>query len=331
MPINSNNPLVSVIIPTYNRASYVTEAIDSVLVQTYADYEIIVVDDGSTDNTQDVLRPYLDRIVYIYQPNAGVSAARNTGILAAKGEWIAFLDSDDIWLPQKLETHVSAVHDHPDIVAHTVNALLEDGKTTSFSIGHIPLNQDKGTLRRPLFYQVIYSTLAMPPTIFCKKQSAIDVGLFDTTMCICEDYDFMCRLAQQGPWGYDWTVLAKIFRREETVDHLSKFRYKSIADIIKTYSSMIKGLEKLIGCRDNTKKEIRVIRQHLSPAYYPLGTAYMRSGNYAQARICFIMSLKNRINLKACIALGLSILPSAIISTLFRLSKKQVGIGNSCK
>ena len=115
---------VSVIIPTYNRAEYVTHAIDSVLAQTYTDYEIIVVDDGSADNTKDVLLPYMDRIRYIYQENAGLSAARNTGIKAAKGDWIAFLDSDDEWLPGKLAVQMRAVERHPQLVAHLINVNL---------------------------------------------------------------------------------------------------------------------------------------------------------------------------------------------------------------
>ncbi|MCK4819314.1 glycosyltransferase family 2 protein, partial [bacterium] len=117
-------PNVSVIIPTCNRAEYITQAIDSVLAQTYTDYEIIVVDDGSTDNTKEVMEPYMDRIRYIYQENAGVSAARNTGIKAAKGDWVAFLDSDDEWLPGKLAVQIRAVERHPQLVAHMVNVNL---------------------------------------------------------------------------------------------------------------------------------------------------------------------------------------------------------------
>ena len=91
--------MVSVIIPTYNRAAYIVEALESVFAQTYGDCEIIVVDDGSTDDTKAVLQSHMARIRYIYQENAGVSVARNTGISAATGEWIAFLDSDDQWRP----------------------------------------------------------------------------------------------------------------------------------------------------------------------------------------------------------------------------------------
>lgn len=99
-------PLISVVIPTYNRAHYVCEAIDSVLAQTYKNIEIIAVDDGSTDNTKDIIQQYSSRIKYIYQNNAGPSAARNNGIKQSNGDLIAFLDSDDIWLAEKLERQV---------------------------------------------------------------------------------------------------------------------------------------------------------------------------------------------------------------------------------
>lgn len=120
----SNKPTVSVVIPTYNRAKYVTETIDSVLSQSYTDYEIIVVDDGSTDNTREALAPYMDRIRYIHQQNSGVSAARNRGIKAARGKWIAFLDSDDIWLPEKLAVQIKDISKYPGVCLHTTNAGL---------------------------------------------------------------------------------------------------------------------------------------------------------------------------------------------------------------
>jgi glycosyltransferase involved in cell wall biosynthesis len=104
-------PTVSVIIPTYNRANYICEAIDSILAQTYADYEIIVVDDGSTDGTRQALQRWIDdgTICYYYQENRGESAARNHGIRKARGQYIAFLDSDDLFLPTKFEKQVACL------------------------------------------------------------------------------------------------------------------------------------------------------------------------------------------------------------------------------
>ena len=109
-------PLVSIIIPAYNVEKYVQEAIDSALSQIYKDIEIIVVDDGSTDNTKKVLNPYIKKgqIHYIYQENKGLSSARNTGIRAAKGGYIAFLDSDDLFLPEKMQRQVDFLEKHQE-------------------------------------------------------------------------------------------------------------------------------------------------------------------------------------------------------------------------
>ena len=98
---------VSVIIPAYNGDRYISAAIDSVLAQTYGKYEIIVVDDGSTDNTSEVIKQYGDRVNYLSQSNQGVAASRNLGLAAARGEYIAFLDQDDVFLPHKLSTQVA--------------------------------------------------------------------------------------------------------------------------------------------------------------------------------------------------------------------------------
>lgn len=107
------NPLVSVIIPTYNRADMVVEAVRSVLEQTMDDFEVVVVDDGSTDGTRDALRPFADRIRYVHQENAGVGAARNRGIAESRGELLAFLDSDDLFAPRMLEEAWATFQRHP--------------------------------------------------------------------------------------------------------------------------------------------------------------------------------------------------------------------------
>ena len=98
--------MVSVIIPVYNRAQYIKDCLDSVINQTYKAYEIIVVDDGSTDNLREILVPYMDKIQYIYKQNGGPSSARNAGTKVSNGEYIAFLDADDMWLPEKLELQI---------------------------------------------------------------------------------------------------------------------------------------------------------------------------------------------------------------------------------
>lgn len=112
-----NFPLVSVIIPVYNRDRYLAEAIESVLAQTYPAIELIVVDDGSTDLSAEVAQRYLPNLIYFYQQNGGISAARNTGIGLAQGEFLAFLDSDDIWMPDKLSQQMAAFTSDPNLEA----------------------------------------------------------------------------------------------------------------------------------------------------------------------------------------------------------------------
>ncbi len=128
-------PKVSVIIPTYNSANYLPEAIESVLAQTYKDFEIIVIDDGSTDNTKDVVAPYLDRIIFSEVPNGGPARARNRAIRESSSEYVAFLDADDIWYPDKLERqltvfsenqHYSLVHSD---ASYTRTYSSQEGRT----------------------------------------------------------------------------------------------------------------------------------------------------------------------------------------------------------
>jgi len=110
----NSKPLISVIIPTFNSASFVADAVASALEQTYPPLEVIVIDDGSTDNTQEILAPHWNVIRYVKQPNAGAAAARNRGLDIAKGDWVAFLDSDDVWLPEKLEKQAACIQAHCD-------------------------------------------------------------------------------------------------------------------------------------------------------------------------------------------------------------------------
>ena len=128
MPKNPKKPLVSVIIPTYNRGWIIKEAIDSVLEQDFSDFELIVVDDGSNDNTREILGAYADAITVLHRSNRGVSAARNCGIAEASGQLIAFLDSDDLWLPGKLKTQVKYFEENAAAMINQTQEILIQNK-----------------------------------------------------------------------------------------------------------------------------------------------------------------------------------------------------------
>jgi glycosyltransferase involved in cell wall biosynthesis len=199
-------PHVSVIIATYNRAHLLKTAIDSVLEQDYSDYEVIVADDGSSDNTAELVGSYLqnggsgvDRIRYFYQHNQGKSVALNNAVLQAKGEWIAFLDSDDYWLPEKLEWQFRAI----EKFQNECGACFTDGQfvnnshmdTTAFEFYGRHYDEPLGILRDTI------RTLAKGPagvsivTLICRAELIQRAGGFDPELRFTEDYDFLFRLA----------------------------------------------------------------------------------------------------------------------------------------
>jgi glycosyltransferase involved in cell wall biosynthesis len=189
-------PKVSVIIPTFNRAQILGRAIASVLGQTFVDLELIVVDDGSSDETAALIQNFADvRLRYLQQlQNLGVSAARNRGIAEARGEWLAFLDSDDLWLPQKLERQFAALQG-VDCVATYCGLLRFDGQTET----RIPYRADTVNSGAQPWPSLLMDGLWYSQTWLLPRRVMIAAGLFDERMSIWEDWDLFLRIALQGP------------------------------------------------------------------------------------------------------------------------------------
>lgn len=186
-------PLVSVIIPTYNRAKQVCAAVDSVLAQTFTDFELIVVDDGSTDDTQAALKAYGNRIQIITQVNRGVSAARNTGIQQAQGGLIAFLDSDDVWLPHKLTAQVRFFNANPMAMwQQTEEMWLRNGKRVNPKKRH-------QKLAGRIFRESLELCLISPSAVMLRRELFDEFGFFDETLPACEDYDLWLRILTKYP------------------------------------------------------------------------------------------------------------------------------------
>jgi glycosyltransferase involved in cell wall biosynthesis len=184
---------ISIVIPTYNRASFLKEAIDSVLSQTYRNFELIVVDDGSTDETPKLLSSYGEKIKVIKKANKGPSAARNRGIKAAKGGWIAFLDSDDVWKPGKLEKQVQFIKDNPEIkICQTEEIWIRNGKRVNPRKKH---EMHSGWI----YEQCLPLCIVSPSSVMIHRDVFEKVGLFDETMLACEDYDLWLRIAPHYP------------------------------------------------------------------------------------------------------------------------------------
>jgi glycosyltransferase involved in cell wall biosynthesis len=185
---------VSVIIPTFNRAQKVSRAISSVLDQTFTDFEVIVIDDGSIDGTADVLAVFRDRITLIsHSENRGVSAARNSGIGASQSPFIAFLDSDDYWLAEKLETQVRYFRENPDAVAcQTEEIWVRNGVRVNPWKKHI---KPSGYI----FERSLKLCVVSPSAVMISRAVLDEVGIFDEGFPVCEDYDLWLRIGCRYP------------------------------------------------------------------------------------------------------------------------------------
>ena len=207
-------PKVSVIIPTYNRARIVGEAIDSVLFQRYDDSELIVVDDGSTDGTEELVASYLPRLTYLYQEHQGVSAARNRGIASARGEYLSFLDSDDLWLRDKLSSQIHFMESHPEcLICYTDEIWIRKGVRVN------PMKKHR-KYSGMIFEQCLPLCIVSPSSVLIARTLLDEVGIFDETLEVCEDYDLWLRIAARYPLDFINTPL--IIKRGGHADQLSR-------------------------------------------------------------------------------------------------------------
>jgi tetratricopeptide (TPR) repeat protein len=192
VPIEKENPLVSVIIPNYNHARYLGDAIRSVLEQDYRNFEIIVVDDGSTDDSREVAGRFGDAVRYIYQKNAGLSAARNTGIRASKGSLIGLLDADDMYEPGYLSALVAALTSNPDADGVYCGYRFVDQENSP-----LPQVENRPVPSDELHEALLDGNFFVPESIFLRRYIYDDVGPFDETLRACEDWDVWLRVTKK--------------------------------------------------------------------------------------------------------------------------------------
>jgi glycosyltransferase involved in cell wall biosynthesis len=279
-------PLVSVVIPTYDRAFFVCRAIDSVLGQRFTDYEIVVVDDGSTDDTRTALKAYANKIKYIYQENSGVSSARNTGIEHATGEWVAFLDSDDEWTEDCLSAQIERIEMLPQAVGHIANAvtILADGQRSSLFDETGLSDRFKGQscliFERPLSTIIEYAPWFLQASIL-RRDVLLRVGLFDTNLSIAEDLDVISRVAHEGPFTISRNELVEIIRREETIENLGA---QSLKRGIYRYKAFGKVFDNLLNFSDLTRLEKTTIERAQCSNLRSLGNVLIMAGKKLEAR-----------------------------------------------
>ncbi len=276
--LNSGSLTVSVVVPAYKAASFIRQAIESVLAQTYGDYEIIVVNDGSPDTPilEEALDLHAARIRYIRQENRGVSGARNTAIRAAAGEFIAFLDGDDKWLPELLESQLGMLSSRarPDFVY--ADALL---------FGDSPLAGETVMQRYPSKGAVTFESLLQnrcvvtTSTVVARRSSLMDAGLFNEAYTCCEDFDLWLRLLYKGArFTYQDRVLACHREHTESVTAAPELLLKSQIRVLEQLSLTLE-----LSVQQQELIDSRVARCQARLALRR-GTGFLLKGQYEEAR-----------------------------------------------
>ncbi len=302
--------MISVIIPTYNSDTYICEAIDSVLHQTYLDYEIIVIDDGSTDNTRTIINNNYPLVRYFYVENNGVSAARNLGISKAQGELIAFLDADDKWLPEKLEKQAALFKTDETLgLVFTENYFFNEQGISEFSA-----NKKSRLMQGDIVRNIFLNSYVVTSTVMVRKCVFNQVGLFEEELAVAEDDNMWMRIGIK----YGIALL------DERLVH-----YRITAGSLSSdFSALVIGVT----------KHIEILRTRYSDLYESLGTFTIRrkyadlyysqaysdfdQGNYTASRSHFIDSfMSNPFRIQSWLYFFSTYLPSQVIE-MIRLIKR---------
>lgn len=304
-------PKVSVIIPTYNCARYLGQAIESVMNQTYRDVEIIVVDDGSTDETSQIMDKYGANVHYIRQDNRGMSAARNRAIDSSSGELIALLDADDWWEPTKLEEQVSTLAQDPDVclVYSDLKVVHDDGSITPSFLSSRPM-----AASGYIFDQLLENCFILPSTVLLWRTCLDQVGMFDETMRSHEDIDLWLRMCQR--WKVALIPKSLTYRRQGSTN------VSANANLRAEYG--LKLCLKALSLPNINEKQRRIIIRQLGKAYFSQGYLYFTQGNMKECRDSLAKSLRCGIwNSSAWIYYIASFLPTSFIGSI-RMAKKNL-------
>ena len=269
---------VSVVIPSYNSAHHITETLESVFNQTYQPREIIVVDDGSTDDTRSVLEKYRDRIIYVYQKNAGEPAARNTGIRRASGDFIAFLDADDLWLPNKLELQMDYFEKRPEVaLVYTDMKQFDENGITHESIKEwLKMSPPSGYIFPQLFAETLFGS----GTVVFRKSSVEKVGFFDETFFVGSDYEMWLRMARHFKFGY---VDEPLMMYRHHASMATRGLGRSLQNGVPWEGKVI---NKILALYPEAEKELgrSAVRRRRARPYFYLGVGFLERGEHAEAR-----------------------------------------------
>jgi len=227
-------PLISIITPTYQRAEFIEEMLKSILVQTYSNWELILVDDGSTDNTVELIKPYLNdqRIKYHYQENNGQSSARKKAIQLAEGEYLAFLDSDNVWIPTRLELGLKAIESDPTID-------LTYGDIVEIDIDSVEQpTQNMKRFSGAVAPELVKDNFITMNTVLVKKTAVIKVGAFRSEVKRADDYDMWLRLSAEHNFLYVPKIMVKYRVMDDQISSNKAGRFIANKEIVEHFHNV---------------------------------------------------------------------------------------------
>jgi len=315
-------PLVSVIIPTYNYAAFIEQAIKSVLDQTFQNFEILVVDDGSTDNTREVIKKFPAR--YIYQTNRGAAAARNYGIREARGELIAFLDADDLWLPDKLEKQLQMFERDPGIgLVYSLFYFFES--ESGAIIGYKPIRE---CARGFVLTQMFGSCIIGSPTPLIRRDVFEKVGLYQEGLTGVEDYHLWLRIAAQYRIDYvpEYLAMYRVHESRCSSKKLGEWMraletilidcQHSYPELIpqKVLNRRLATLHRKVSCR----ARLSTSAYNAAQVHYQRGKILLARGRQGEALSSFLKTIcYDPTKLKAWGGLFLCLCPKVLVKSFF--------------
>jgi GT2 family glycosyltransferase len=307
---------VAIIVPCYNAESYLRRALDSVFAQTYRDFRVYAVDDGSTDDTVRVLDSYSDRCCFVSQRRSGPATARNRAIQMSDSSFLAFLDADDEWLPLKLERQMALLKQDSTLalVCSSCAVSGEGRETFAFST-----TQEPPPISGKLFENLVRNCFVFTPTVVARRRCLEEVGFFNESLAVCEDFNLWLRIAARWRIAFLPEVLAITHKHPASLSATI-----SAEDRLRTGVAALEDVQS--ACPELSPKETRALRAALAERNYFHGSFLLSAGAKQPSRRSLASALKLRpTHLRAFAKLGLSFLPASASKSVVGLKRKFAG------
>lgn len=310
--------MFSVVIPNFNQGEYVCDAIESVFAQSHRDYEIIVVDDGSTDNSKAIIEAFGSRVRYIWQHNQGLAGARNTGIRAARGDFISLLDADDQWLPEYLEKIVLLVKAYPQAAVFycCAQCISASGELLPQRVGFSNASMETNEKMRETF---LWSNFIIPSTVTLRRSVVVEAGYFDHRLRSCEDWDLWLRLLPENDFAQTDDVLVRYRVHNQSLS----------ADVTNMHNAKKAVVEKHFGLDDGQHKAWSTDKKLAYAGLYRyfLLTSIQRRGDWQSGsnylRKCFAIDPSRSLDIDLFYELALGTQPVGRRGSAERLTLKE--------